>query len=96
VDPRVEKEMSEEQTGFHLGRVHKMMDWLESEATEWANDAVISYYQVEAIEDLTKDQIEEVIAFWYEGGNYHDDDYISMALRNVISNWENENEEYLI
>jgi len=46
--------------------------------------------------EVDDDQIEEVIAFWYEGGNYHDDDYISMALRNVISNWENENEEYLI
>lgn len=87
--------MSEEENEFTLHRVHKLIDWLEQEATDWVLDAVKSHYEVEAVEDITKDQIEEVIAFWYEGGNYHDDDYISLALRNVISIWENENDEYL-
>ena len=75
---------------------HKMLDWIEGECTEWANNLIKEHYEVEDTDTLSKEQIEEVIAEWEvlsEGNGY---DWLAIGFRNIISAWENENDEYLI
>lgn len=87
--------MSDEK--FELYRIHKMQEWLEREATEWVLDKVTDYFGVENAEELSREQLDEVIEYWEDGmTNYYDDQYIGMALRNVIATWENEHDEYIV
>lgn len=82
---------------FELYRIHKMQEWLESETTDWVLDKVTDFFGVEHVEELSREQLDEVIDYWEDGmTNYYDDQYIGIALRNVIGIWENENEEYII
>jgi hypothetical protein len=67
------------------------MDWIEQEVTEWALDLVTEWFNVENAEDLTREQIDEIIE---EMDNF--DDWIYTGLRNIVGIWENENDEYLI
>ena len=81
--------MSEEK--FKVYKAHKLMDWIENEVTEWAFARVTEHFGVDEVETLTQEQIEEVIE---EMENF--DDWCYTGLRNVVSMWENENDEYLV
>lgn len=76
---------------FKVHKPHKLMDWIEQEVTEWALDLVTEWFNVENAEDLTREQIDEIIE---EMDNF--DDWIYTGLRNIVGIWENENDEYLI
>lgn len=86
--------MSEEK--FKVHRPHKMLDWLENEVTDWAYGLVTEHFDVECPSDLDKSQIEEVIEQYEELSEYAGGDWLALGMRNVISNWENEHDEYLI
>lgn len=86
--------MSEEK--FKIHRPHKMLDWLENEVTDWAYNLVTEHFDVECPSDLNKSQIEEVIEQYDEMYEYACGDWLALGMRNVISNWENEHDEYLI
>lgn len=81
--------MSEEK--FKVYKAHKLMDWIENEVTEWAFAQVTEHFGVDEVETLTQEQIEEVIE---EMETF--DDWCHTGLRNVVSMWENENDEYLV
>jgi len=81
--------MSEEK--FKVYKAHKLMDWIENEVTEWAFGRVTEHFGVDEVETLTREQIEEVIE---EMETF--DDWCYTGLRNVVSMWENENDEYLV
>ena len=81
--------MSEEK--FKVYKAHKLMDWIENEVTEWAFERVTEHFGVDEVETLTQEQIEEVIE---EMETF--DDWCYTGLRNVVSMWENENDEYLV
>lgn len=72
----------------------KLMDHLESTATEWMMDQVCSFFEVDGIEDLSKDQVREIFEY-NESDSF--DQYVSLGLRNVIERWsqEHEDEEFL-
>ena len=53
--------------------------------------SIEDHFQAE-IKELTIQQIEEVVKE-YENC---DDQYIAMALRNSISQWENDNDQYVL
>lgn len=76
---------------FKVYKAHKLMDWIENEVTEWAYNQVTEHFGVESPEELSREQIEEVIE---EMENF--DDWCYTGLRNVVNCWENENDEYLI
>lgn len=76
---------------FKVYKAHKLMDWIENEVTEWAFNQVNEHYGVDSPDELSQEQIEEVIA---EMNTF--DDWCYTGLRNVVSQWENENDEYLI
>ena len=80
--------MSDEK--FKVYKAHKLMDWIENEVTEWALNQVTEHFG-DDVENLTQEQIEEVIE---EMDNF--DDWTYTGLRNIVSIWENENDEYLI
>ena len=80
---------------FEVYRAHKMLDWLEGEATQWAENLVEEHFGCEEISELTKDQIEEVIAV-AEDLDEHYGDMLSMGMYNIVRYWESENEEYIL
>ena len=77
---------------YKLHKQHKISEYLENEATEWVIGSITDHFEVELIEELTIQQIEEVVKE-YENC---DDQYIAMALRNSISQWENDNDQYVL
>jgi len=84
--------MNEEK--FKVYKAHKMLDWIEDEVTEWAYGLVTEHFGVDSPEELTREQIDEVIEQWEELVEY--DGMLGLGFRNVINIWENENEEYII
>lgn len=79
---------------FEVFKAHKMSDWIENHVTDWAHDLVTEHFGVEGPEELSREQIDEVIEEYNR--LYEFDPTVAMGFRNVISNWENEHEEYLI
>ena len=84
--------MSDEK--FKIYKAHKMLDWLESQVTEWANDLIVEHFGVESVDELTREQLDEVIEQWQEMEDY--DGMLALGLRNCINTWENEHEDYVI
>ena len=76
---------------FEVFRAHKMAEWVEREVYDWAEGLVTEHFGVDSPEELSREQIEEVIE---EMENF--DDWCYTGLRNVVSCWENENDEYII
>jgi hypothetical protein len=46
---------------FTVHKPHKMMDWLESEMTDWAIGLVTEHFDVEEVDLLAREQIDQVI-----------------------------------
>ena len=68
----------------------KLMAQLESTATEWMTQQVCDYFDAFSIEDLEKDQVREI----YEYNEREDfDQYVRLALRNIIERWSEEHED---
>lgn len=70
---------------FDPGKVHKLLEHLEETAYEWMIDRVRTFYQVEDLSNLTEEQLQEI--FLYAESD-ECDDYVGMALRSIISNYE--------
>lgn len=81
---------------FTVHKPHKMLDWLENEVTEWAYGLVQEHFGVDSPDELSREQIDEVVEQWDELTEYSGGDWLALGMRNVISVWENENDEYLI
>jgi len=77
-------------------RPHKMLEWLEGECTDWAHGIIKEHFSIEDTDELSKEQIEEVIAEWELLSDDRSYDFLSMGFRNIISSWENEHDDYLI
>ena len=84
--------MAEEK--FKIYKAHKMLDWLENQTTEWAIELIQDHFDIENVEDLTREQLDEVIEQYEDMVDY--DSMLGMGLRNAIGIWENENEEYVL
>jgi hypothetical protein len=79
---------------FKVYRAGKMLDWIENAVTEWAEGLVLEHFDVGSIEELTREQIDEVVTECGEVSNY--DSTLGLGFRNVINTWENEHDEYLL
>ena len=79
---------------FKIYKASKMLDYIENQLTEWALDLVTQHFEVETVEELTREQIDEVVAEYYDLDEW--DGTLGMGFRNIINTWENENDEYII
>ena len=79
---------------FEIHKAHKMQEWIEDQVTEWANDLIIEHFDVDTVDELSREHIDEVIEQWEVMLDY--DGTLAMGVRNCINTWENENEEYII
>lgn len=79
---------------FEIHKAHKMQEWIENHVTEWANDLITEHFGVESVDELTREQIDEVIEQWEVMLDY--DGTLALGVRNCINIWENEHEEYLV
>ena len=72
----------------------KLMNQLEETATEWMSQQVCDYFDAFSVEDLDKDQVEEIFEY-LESADL--DQYVALGLRNVIERWsmEHEDEDFL-
>ena len=73
---------------FEVRKQHKLQDQIENLCYEWAIEDVMSYFNVEEIEDLTKEQVDEIYVYsesdeCYEG-------MVGVALRSMVDQWENQ------
>ncbi len=71
---------------FQVNKQHKLQDQIENLCYEWAIEDVMSYFNVEEIEDLTKEQVDEIYAYsesdeCYEG-------MVGVSLRSMCEQWE--------
>jgi len=82
--------MSDEK--FSINRLNKFEDWLENECTDFSYDKIKEHFNVETVEELSKEQIMEVVDYSEEVSS----SWVSLGLRNCISLWENENEEFVL
>ena len=75
---------------FEIYSVGEFLDYLNSTATEWMLNAVTSFYDMDAVEDLSRDQIQAVFDY-SESDACPDQAYPS--LKDLISLWEDEHGE---
>ncbi|MDC1446475.1 hypothetical protein N8344_00725 [bacterium] len=81
---------------FEIRRPGKMLDYLEGQVTEWAFGLIEEHFGVDSPDELTRDQIDEVIDQWNELLESSGLDFLALGLRNAISQWENEHDDYII
>jgi hypothetical protein len=78
---------------FEWKKQGKLLDRLESEATESAEEVIKSFFGVENSTALTEEQMLDV----YEYSESEDcAPFLGMALRNLVRNWQDENDNYNI
>ena len=70
---------------FEWNRIHKWEENHERSITEDVEEYICEYYDTESIEELTKDQIEELEVFRSELNEYS---VMQIGFSNVINNWE--------
>lgn len=78
---------------FDVPKIHKWAENAELILTEWAEDEIREFYNIDDMKKLTEYQINEIEEFvneaeesWY--------DWVLIGFRNVINWWENEKYEY--
>lgn len=86
--------MSEDK--FEIHRPGKMLDYLESQVTEWAFELIQEHFGVDSPDELSREQLDEVIEQWDEMLEMSGGDFLALGLRNAIGQWENEHDEYII
>ena len=63
---------------FEWNRIHKWEERIESDVTDSVFEVVCEHYGIDEVEDLTKEQIEEVREFW-DGMNEYSPIYIGFS-----------------
>ena len=77
---------------FKIYKANEMLDYIENELTEWALGLLTEHFDVETIEELTREQLDEVVAEYYDLHEW--DGTLGMGFRNVINIWENDHGSY--
>ena len=74
---------------FEWPRIHKWEDNIESQVTDAVEEQVTEQYGVDSIEDLTEEQIDQVMSWRDEHVSEYSPMYIGFT--NVYNTWENVN-----
>ena len=70
---------------FEWNRIHKWEENHERNITEDVEEYICEHYGVESIEELNKEQIEEIEAYRDELNEYS---VMQIGFSNVLNNWE--------
>ena len=89
-------EMVANMSKFTVHRPHKMLDWLEGEMTDWAINLITENFGVEEVDTLAREQIDEVVEEYDRLSDQAGMDWLAIGMRNAISVWENENDDYIL
>lgn len=76
---------------FEWPKIYKFEGWVEDQATEWVFDYICEFYDVEDIEDLTEEQIDEIVQ--YRENDLSDYSPMQMGFSNIINQWEDAQDE---
>jgi len=71
---------------FSVKKQHKLQDQIESLCYDWAIEDVLGHYEVEEIEDLTKEQIDEI--YQYSESDECYEGMVGVSLRSMCEQWE--------
>jgi hypothetical protein len=74
---------------FDVPKIHKWAENIEYTLTDWAEEHVQDWFEVEDTNDLTSEQIEKIEEFLAEADDMWYD-WVCMGFRNIVHNWENE------
>ena len=71
---------------FEINKMHKLQDQIEGIVYDWVWEDIKGQFGVEEVEDLNKEQIDELSTFSESDSCY--EDYVGMVLRSICDNWE--------
>ena len=74
---------------FEYKKLGKLQDHLEAEATDWIESYIKDLYGVNDSVELTKEQISEIDK---TAEDEKLDNYVGLALRNIVQAWYDHNE----
>ena len=74
---------------FEYKKIGKLQDHLEAEATDWLGSYIKDLHGVNDSVELTKEQISEIDK---AADDEKLDQYVALALRNIVQAWYDENE----
>jgi len=77
---------------FGVPKIHKWAENIEHILNEWSYDTVYEHFGVDEVSELTVEQIQEIEDFVEESGESWYD-HVLIGFKNVISEWENENND---
>jgi hypothetical protein len=76
---------------FEWPKIYKSEEWFEQQSTEWVFDYVCKFYNVEDIEELTEEQIDEIVQYREYDLNAYSP--MQLGFSNIIAQWENAQDE---
>lgn len=76
---------------FEVPKIHKWSEQIERVLTEWAEDYVLSWYELREIEKLSGKQIDEIEAYLVAHDTNGWDNAINVGFRNIVNDWESNN-----
>ena len=76
---------------FEWPKIYKSEEWFEQQATEWVFDYVCEFYDVEDIEELTEEQIDEIVQ--YRENDLNEYSPMQLGFSNIIAQWESAQDE---
>lgn len=73
------------------------LEWIEDQVTEWATDLVVDHFAVGSVDELSREELDEVVSQWQKldkaPSHFHP---LALGLRNVIRAWESEHDEEVL
>lgn len=76
---------------FEVSRPNKMAEWIENQVTEWASSQVLEHFDVEEIQNCTREQMLEIVDEYYEMEESYPE--LAIGFQNLIYEWETENHD---
>lgn len=74
---------------FDVPKIHKWSDNIENTLTEWSEEYVQEWYDVDDSTELSATQIDEIEEFLAEAEDMWYN-WVCIGFRNIVNNWENE------
>jgi len=75
---------------FEWGRIHKWEENIERDVTDSVTEYICEFYEIDNILELTKEQVNEIIAFREDLNEYSP---MQLGFFNILNEWDNEHYE---
>ena len=78
---------------FKIHKAHKMSEWIENQVTEWALELIQNHFGVDGPEELSRNQLDEIIVQWEEMLEYVDK-YPEAGMLGLLLLYPAQNDNY--